>query len=72
MNIEYTVYQSIYNPDLGFVIQKIGSEISLWKDEYEGGLCFIDDLTFEDNFESTELAYQYIIETYGEVIIIEV
>lgn len=72
--MKITIYKSKTNPDLGFSIQEVKGEISLWVDEYEGGEAYQDDWTYDDEqpeFKSTQEAYEYIVENNGEVELID-
>lgn len=65
-----TIYKSKTNPDLGFVIQEVKGEISLWLDEYEGGQAYEGDWSYDEEqpeFKNVQEAQDYIYQTYGEV-----
>lgn len=72
--MKITIYKSKTNPDLGFSIQEVKGEISLWVDEYEGGEAYQDDWAYDDEqpeFKTTQEAYDYIVENNGEVELID-
>jgi hypothetical protein len=72
--MKITIYKSKTNPDLGFSIQEVKGEISLWVDEYEGGEAYQDDWTYDDEqpeFKTAQEAYDYIVENNGEVELID-
>lgn len=69
-----TFYKSNSNDELGFVINEDSTtpdEVTLWIDECEGGAAYIEDWTYEDTFANKEDAYQYILDNYGEVELLE-
>ena len=70
--MKMTIYKSKENLDMGFSIQESRGEVSLWIDECEGGEAYQDDWTYEDHFDSKEDAYQYIVENYGEVELLDI
>jgi len=39
----------------------------VWIDNYEGGEAYIEDWEYLDEFETFNLAYQWIIDNYGEL-----
>ena len=62
-----TIYKSKTNTDLGFSIQEVKGEVTLWLDEFEGGEAYQDDWTYEAEFKNVQEAQDYIYQTYGEV-----
>lgn len=65
--MKITIYKSKTNPDLGFSIQEVKGEVTLWLDEFEGGEAYQDDWTYEAEFKNVQEAQDYIYQTYGEV-----
>jgi hypothetical protein len=65
--MKITIYKSKTNPDLGFSIQEVKGEVTLWLDEFEGGEAYQDDWTYEAEFKNAQEAQDYIYQTYGEV-----
>lgn len=65
--MKITIYKSKTNPDLGFSIQEVKGEVTLWLDEFEGGDAYQDDWTYEAEFKNVQEAQDYIYQTYGEV-----
>jgi uncharacterized protein YbdZ (MbtH family) len=63
------IFNVIDNPHIGLCISSKKSEqISLWIDLYEGGDAYTEDWTFEGYFDNEELAIQYIVNKWGNVI----
>ena len=65
--MKITIYKSKTNTDLGFSIQDVKGEVTLWLDEFEGGEAYQDDWTYEAEFKNVQEAQDYIYQTYGEV-----
>jgi hypothetical protein len=65
--MKITIYKSKTNTDLGFSIQEVKGEVTLWLDEFEGGEAYQDDWTYEAEFKNVQEAQDYIYQTYGEV-----
>ena len=73
MNI--TIYRSKDNPDVGYSIIESRKEIIVWIDEYEGGEASETDWMFDEeqpDFTSKDVAYNYIVDTYGEVELLDI
>ncbi len=69
-----TFYKSKENEDLGFVINEDSTtpdEVTLWVDECEGGQAYIEEFAYEETFGNKEEAYQYILDNYGDVELLE-
>jgi hypothetical protein len=70
--MKVSVYRSKINPELGFVIQEVKDEVSLWVDEYEGGEAYVTDLDFEENFKIEQDAIDYINNKWGTIELINI
>ena len=60
-------YQSVSNPEEGYIICVEKHGVSLWIDQCEGGEAHESDLTYEDDFTSLEKAQDYIKNKWGDV-----
>ena len=63
--MKVSVYRSKTNPELGFVIEEIKGQVSLWIDNFEGGEAYVTDLDFESDFKTKQEALDYINIKWG-------